>query len=187
MTDLKAFYSNLMGLAEVLGGELTELKLEFYRKALDKYSDDQVQKAIILAATSLKWFPKPVELIELIEGKTEDHALLEWDSVCQAMQRIGSGDSVVFENGKTAKVVEMMGGWVKINEMKADEVKWRRKEFMEIYKSLTGEYPQKKLAGRFELENSARGLLEHVPPPRVIGHHGYERLPQPITDEGGVF
>ena len=169
MEDKKRFIGNLMGLAEILGTELSELKADFYWKTLSPYSDDAVETVIISAARTLKFFPKPVELIELIEGKTGDRALLAWEQLLGAIKSHGSYASVVFGDGKIAQSVELMGGWLQVCAMTEDETKWRFQEFTKIYSGLNGNVAPKKLIGRHEQDNHARGFGDRTQPPILIG------------------
>ena len=77
------------------------MKLKIYQEALRAYSDSQIESAIGVALKSLRFFPKPVELIELIEGKKEEQSALAWEALLDTMQRIGVYRSVLL---KTAEI-----------------------------------------------------------------------------------
>ena len=155
-------------MAETFEKTLSPLLLTVYQRALAQFSDDEIEKAMMTALVTLKWFPKPIELIELINGKGEDQALMAWDTVLTAMQRYGPGDSLLFEDGRIGKCIELMGGWIQFNLMTLEEEKWRRAEFLRLYQAMP-DTPAKVLHGRFATENAARGFLEHIPEPVAIG------------------
>jgi hypothetical protein len=170
MQNRMKFAENMAGLGEAFGTEITELKGKIYWQVLDRFSDDQVERAILESISTLKFFPKPAELIELIEGKSEEKSLVAWDELLTAIQRHGSYASVRFEDAKITKAVELMGGWLELCSMTEDETKFRRAEFQKIYSSLRGEFPPKTLAGRYELDNAMRGFHSAIPDPIMIGH-----------------
>jgi hypothetical protein len=169
MQDIKRFASNLNGLAEILGAELSELKLSFYERALSHFSDDHIEMAVTVAAQTMEFFPKPVQLIEIIQGKSQERALIAWDQLIASVQRYGSYHSVIFGDGKIAKAVELMGGWVHVCGMREDETKICMPQFLKTYQGLRGEFPQKKLIGRTEQDNAMRGFWDWIPEPIMIG------------------
>ena len=178
MINLEKFDQNLAVMAETFDKPLSALLIKVYQRALSDYSDDQIEHAMMTAIMSLKWFPKPVELIELIEGKSEERAILAWDSVLQAIQRHGTGESVMFEDGRAGKAIELMGGWEQLGRMLIDDLKWKQQEFLRIYRALP-EMPPVTLHGRFATGNAARGYLEHIPEPIRIA------APSPLALAGG--
>lgn len=195
MPDIERLTKNLLVLADVLGAELSEMKLAFYVEALSEFSDDQIDVAVVRAGKTLKWFPKPVELIELLTGSSEERAIMAWDSVLMALQRHGTGMSILWEDGRIAKAIQMMGGWEQMGMMKTDDVKWKQKEFLQLYRSLPA-MPEMIVHGRFATDNSARGFLENIPDPIRINGNGlmleskrngaHERLPGPGSNQPPV-
>lgn len=135
---------------------------------MDPFSDDQIERAMMTAALTLKFFPKPAELIELIQGKTKDRAIAAWESLIGAIQRCGSYQSVIFRDGRISRTVELMGGWLEVCSMTEEETKWKMKDFCAIYQSLPDSEPRK-LMGRYEQDNRMRGFIEAIPEPVMIG------------------
>jgi hypothetical protein len=167
--DRKRFALNMAGLADVMGSELSELKLDFYAKALEKYTDQQIENAIMQAGGTLKFFPKPIELIEIIDGKSQDRAIIAWDTLLAAIRRYGSYQSIVFADSKITKTVELMGGWLQVCSMTEDDTKWRMADFLKIYPGINEGQEQKALMGRYEQDNVMRGFTDRVPEPVRIG------------------
>jgi hypothetical protein len=176
MQDHKRFASNMNGLAEIFGTELSELKLSFYAKVLERFTDEQVEKAVMMATQTLEFFPKPVQLIELIEGKSQDRAVMAWDVLLNAIRRHGSYQSVLFADPKITKTVELMGGWLQACSMTEDETKWRMADFLKIYQGIAGDPEHKALMGRYEQDNRMRGFLDRIPEPDRIGFDKPELL-----------
>lgn len=176
MRDVEAFVKSMSGLAEVMGIELSEAKLAIYEDCLSKFSDQQILRAISEAARTLRFFPKPVELVELIEGKSEDRAVEAWGVVLKAIKTIGKYQSIMFEDGKIAHVVEMMGGWIELCSMRADETSIKSAQFQKMYRACSGEYDQKQLAGICEHQRALEGTRwqDRLPDlrPLLIGSNG---------------
>lgn len=162
------FVEMITGLAEALGGEMSVAKLSIYEKALSRFSDEQIEAAVNLAGATLKFFPKPVELIELIEGKREDQAVLAWETLLDTMQRVGAYASVLFEDGRIAKTVNLLGGWQQICQTPEANLKFLRLDFLKIFASLSPDTVPEILDGIGNIHNAAHGFLDHVHPARII-------------------
>lgn len=72
MENDRLFAENMAGLGELFGKRISDVLKEIYWQALAPYSNEQCRIAFNRATTERKFFPKPVELIELIEGSTKD-------------------------------------------------------------------------------------------------------------------
>ena len=69
--------------------EPSEIILSAYDKAIERFSIEDIEMAFGNAIGNLKWFPKPVELIQFIEsgpGDIADIALVEADKVINAIR-----------------------------------------------------------------------------------------------------
>jgi hypothetical protein len=180
MRDYERFLRNLTGLVETFREpELSEFRIASYAKVLDRFDDDQIEDAIMQAATSLKFFPKPVEIAELLEGTKDDEALSAWSQLQEGVQRAGYDTSVVFCNGKIAKVVELMGGWKSVcswgtvprQNGQPAEITFARKEFLAMYRALPHCDGPGKVIGYHEANNSAKGYLQFIPEAVVVGDY----------------
>lgn len=169
MQDTERFSEGMLVLGEAFGIEISNLKLKAYAQALSDFSDEQVEFAMVQALKSCRFFPKPVELMELIEGKKQDHAELAWGKLLDAMGRIGRYQSVLFEDPKIAKVVQLMGAWQKICESEEKVLQFVRKDFVSIYASLPGGGAPEVLDGICAINASAGGFLGRIPEPVRIG------------------
>ena len=117
---------------------------------------DAFHKALV----TFKFFPKPIELIELIEGgNKEDQAVQACETLLNTIRSVGAYYSVIFEDSRIARTVEIMGGWEKVTSWTTDELKYRFKEFIQIYKSLPPSSKSQKVIGIIERENTVRGML----------------------------
>jgi len=166
-------FIELMGVAMELWPEAfkrdeppSQILLDVYWQAFKPYSDEDIQKAFEIAMTTLKWFPKPVEILEILDGPVGSKASEAWRCLISAMEHVGAYRSVTFEDKTIHAVVNAWGGWDAICRITADELRFKAKEFKELYNSYKHkpiEIP--KLIGRVEADNLLQGYPEHVGEP----------------------
>ena len=106
-----------------------------------------------------------------MEGSKEDQAVQAWETLLGALRAVGAYQSVVFQDGRISRCVELMGGWRNACLWDAKELSFKQRDFIQLYKSLPPS-PPLKLAGIVELTNSMRGYLEHIPKSILIGEEG---------------
>ncbi len=145
-----------VGLCEYFGCEFSETLLDIYFRALADMDIEQVETAAMKAVQSCKFFPKIVELRELLDGGAEERALVGWETLQRAVQQYGPYKSVMFADPRIARTVDAMGGWVEVNSWHTDEIKYRRAEFLKIYQAARSAEPYA-LPGIHETQNAARG------------------------------
>jgi hypothetical protein len=153
--EKEIFLKSLNSLESSFGEKISGDRAKIYWDILKGYSDIDIKKAVVKSVRELKFFPKVSEIIEAIEGSQEDEAEVAWLSLLKKMENRGHYQSVSFsEYPAIGAVVEALGGWLKICEMKYDEEKWVKEEFIKLYPIMKrrGEYPDK-LIGQFELDN----------------------------------
>ena len=148
MNDKRLFAETLTGIAEIYGKPLSKAGLRIWWSALERFSDDQVQKALTDHATDPErgqFMPKPGDIVRRIEGTPEDAAMAAWAKVDQATRRIGTGPAWVFDDPKIHRALQAMGGLSALGN--ATESEWPHlcREFCKRYSSPTNEgaYPPK--------------------------------------------
>lgn len=165
--------SILLPLSELFGKTVSKAVWAIYYETLKDIPNERIRAAANKAATTLKFFPKPVEIRELAGmgepgGNLELMAGMAWGLVRERISNGSPYDSVNFGplvNG----VLESMGGWVYLTELSRDElVKWRSKDFVKLYISRArggiGGPPE--LPGIVANENSFMGYgSEFIPDP----------------------
>lgn len=162
--DLTPFVINLWWEA-FKGYDLAAVTAAFSRHALDP---DRGQ-----------YLPKPADVVRLFEGTTLDSAQQAWTKVHEAVQRIGTYESVCFDDPIINQVIEDMGGWIGYGMVKLDDVPFRAKEFCERYRAYKSRgtlqtWPPY-LGGIIERDNSAKGYRETAGP-RLIGDPARAKL-----------
>lgn len=172
--DLPKFASSLTALAAVFDKAITPQITEIYFRILDRFDIEEVERGISKTCATLKFFPKPAELIDAICGgqaDLEDKAHIEATRVLTAIKRVGTYDSVAFDDPVTMAVISQnFGGWHRFADMRESEEKWFLKDFAKAYVSFAraGIKQNSALPGRAEIENNFRGF-EHRSRLAIIG------------------
>jgi len=158
---------------------LSDGLIEIYWKMLSPFSEEEVNQAINQAVITLKFFPKPAEILEILQGDKQDRAMIAWEKVFRALGRVGTYASVKFDDPVIHSTIELMGGWIELGKITTDEIKWKQKEFEKIYLVMgrKKEHPEH-LAGITEMDNFRKGLIGDIPEPVFIGDR--KQLPKPV-------
>lgn len=137
--DASRFASSLTAVAALYGQELIPQVVEIYFRTLENFTIDEIEQGISKACSTLKFFPKPVELIECItggSGNLADKAMIEACRVLEAIKGIGTYSTVCFDDAVThAVIVQQFGGWAKFSEMREEHEKWFVKDFVSGYQA----------------------------------------------------
>ena len=160
--DKKTFSETIKILEASYSEKISEGTSKIYWDMLKGYDNEIIKGAVIECVKRLKYFPKISEILEIIEGTEEDEAELAWLCLIEKIESKGHYQSVSFFGYPAiGAVVEAMGGWIRMCDMKIDEEKWIHKDFIKRYPIMKrrGNYPLK-LIGQFELDNNNKGYIE---------------------------
>jgi len=167
--DKPSFLSRFTGMCEYWEKKYSDALLDIYWCALSDLTIDQFERASSLAIQKLTFFPKVAELRELVNGNGEAEALSAWEQLQKGISRAGAYQSVLFEDPRITRVIEIMGGWIEVCAWPTADIKFRRKEFLDAYKALPATGEPRPLAGICERDNCARGYnIGHAPKPVLI-------------------
>jgi len=133
MENATLFKNYMTLLGEIHGKAISDTLKTAYWEILEEYTDDQCHRAFDVAIKTCKFFPKPAELIEFIEGPSNNKATEAWIKVDQAVKRVGNYASVRFDDPAIHSCIEVMGGWEALGQTSAHEWKWKQKEFEKLY------------------------------------------------------
>ena len=167
----KEFMRLLAGLAEYFGLELSEHVAELYFRHLADEPWPALERILEDAPRSANRFPTVKEIVDRLRhpsGTLEQEAEVVWGELVRCLERHGYYDSVEFP-AEIAEIIEtLFGGWIRLSQMTWEELKWARRDFVSAYraklkKGFSGR--TKVLPGLFEIDNSCKGLGEHVPEP----------------------
>lgn len=161
MKNESKFKEYLTALCEIHDKKISPLLASLYWKVLEPFTDEQCERAFKSLIYESRFFPKPVEFVEIIRGTNNDNATRAWLEVLETVKRVGHYQSVMFSDPLIHSVIESMGGWVRLaGGMKADEEIWKQKEFERLYNVLS-KNPRDKmpsyLPGLCEIQNTANG------------------------------
>lgn len=127
-----AFYDKTVGPAVVVA----------YWEALKDYPLDKVVAALgqhVRTPGRCKFFPRPGDLIELIDGTAGAVAAQMWLLVDEQIRSAGRYVSVEFEDPVTAQVIEEMGGWTAVCSAESEkDLSFKRQEFVKRYEQTRG-------------------------------------------------
>jgi hypothetical protein len=132
----KRVFANWMAcLSEVFGKEVTEARAEIYYRVLSDLSDEEFARAcrVVLSTKKMSVLPLPAEILEAARGDSEAVALMAFQKVVDAVAHHGAYASVVFDDPVIHKVLATMGGWEEFCNIPADEMVFRRKDFLRSY------------------------------------------------------
>jgi len=173
--DKKRFAEVLTATSELYGKSFSIPAMRIWFAALMQHDIGAVADAFSrhVASPDGKFMPVPADIIRLIEGSTQDAALLAWTKFTDALERVGTYQTVVFDDPIIHTVADDMGGWVQFGSTPIDEMRFRGLEFQrryQAYKQRAGDirYPSK-LIGISEADNRQRGYNDAVPEPLLIG------------------
>jgi len=166
----------MTGLGELFGREITDTLASLYWRLLADWTDDQFEAAFQAAANRLKFFPKPVELRELLGGDQETLALEAWETLYRTIKRVGHWQSVLFPDSRITRAVESLGGWDAVCCWETKDLSYNRNNFIKLYLAFKDGGPPRVMAGYIERSNSGNppepvviGAERPTPPPRLVG------------------
>jgi hypothetical protein len=118
-----------------------------------------------------QYLPKPADAVRMLQGGTQDSAMVAWAKVDRAVRHVGTYQSVVFDDPLIHRVLHDMGGWVPLGNKPEKEWPFIAKEFENRYRgyrmrSETPEY-SRILIGLAEAQNNEAGRASQ--PPVLIG------------------
>ena len=142
MTDLDraAFAEAMLALGETFNEPVSPIRTEAYFDALRDLTIAQVNGGARLAIRACRFFPKPVELRELIEGTPDGHADAGWAELIREVRRVGYLGTPAFTDDRTARAIkETWGSWARLCETLPGEgpelIGWM-KQFKAAFQSL---------------------------------------------------
>lgn len=162
-SDLKTFGALMMGIGELYSKTISQALTKIYWQTLKSYEIEDVQRAFnthIHNTDFGQFFPKPADIVRLIEGSGETKALLAWTKVEKAICEVGVYESVVFDDPLIHAVLEDMGGWIKLCRSTHEQMPFTANKFQKRYMGFVLKKPNRhpsRLCGIAESENAKNG------------------------------
>ena len=107
--------------------------IEMYWRLMARFTVEQLQAAMMRHMETSEFFPKPAELIRIIEGTAEDQSLDAWLSVMRAIKKLGSNGSPQFHDEIIPIAIEALGGWQTICRHPEKDTHFWQKRFADAY------------------------------------------------------
>ena len=148
--DRPKFAEAMHALGETFNEPVSQIRAEAYFDALSDLTLAQVNAAVRAALRSCRFFPKPVELRELIAGTPDANADAAWGELRREIGRVGYLGVPKFTDERTALTVrEVWGSWARLCEtlpsegpelvgwMKQFKGAWQSQDRRDVSKRLT--------------------------------------------------
>ncbi len=115
--DVVAFAEAMHVLGQTFSEPVSDVRVEAYFDALMDMPIEAVTGAVRLALRTCKFFPRPVELRELITGDATANADAAWGELVQQIQRVGYMGLPTFTDERTERAIkETWGSWRRLCE-----------------------------------------------------------------------
>lgn len=156
----QAFKAAMRMMASVYEKQVTDDEFETFWHYLHRYQFIAVTSAFDRYARSgERFFPKPGQIIEYIEGSNASKASMAWAKVSKAVRQFGPYSTVIFDESAIHAAIEQMGGWTKLCTSPSEEdFKFEGIRFEKIYLSVA-------MKDRYEYPRQLKGLGDDKPRP----------------------
>ena len=168
--DFQRFHEGIVGVMAFYEKSVSRFSLDVWWNALKVYDLAAVVDAFsrhLENPDAGQFVPKPANIIRMLQGSTQDAALVAWAKVDLAVRRVGTYCDVVFDDSLIHRVIQDMGGWIGIGTKADDEWPFVAKEFENRYRGFSSrgerpEYPAK-LIGIASAYNQQKGFKTDAP------------------------
>lgn len=114
-TDREQFALLMLGLGETYGEAISDARMEIYFRALDDLALDDIRKAVNVHVRTQKFFPRPAEIREAIDGTLDDRAEMAWAHLLSEVRRKGYTMQPEWPDDATRRAaMELFGGWSRL-------------------------------------------------------------------------
>ena len=155
---------------------MSEAGLQLMFSALEEFPLAVVIRAVGAHLKTGKFFPKPAEIREQIQGSAADRGRAAFQQVLEAIRRFGIYQSVKWPDPCIHYALDRLGGWRWLcGKLDQENRPFVERDFCHFYAEaerigaawdtpgLPGHFP-----GQFEIDNSAKGREDHIPLPRSL-------------------
>lgn len=134
MIEKKVFFEVMTALGEIFDKKLSDTTMLLYYKTLSQKMDtNQFKKVAGIWVEKGKFFPKPAELLQLLDEVEGSQAERAWLQVLDEIERVGMYGAPVFKDPVIYAVVQAMGGWESLCNMPMDRQQFYMKDFCNLY------------------------------------------------------
>jgi hypothetical protein len=135
--DEKDFFHLISGIHAFYRQDFSEMLGELWLLLLRPFDLGAISSAFMVHCRNPdnQYPPKPGDIVRLLQGTTQDVALLAWTAFERAVRCAGIYRDVVFDDKIIHRTVQDMGGWTKLCEKDEKEWPFIRNEFVTRYRS----------------------------------------------------
>lgn len=194
--DRKTFDKEMAGLGAIFDKAMSKPLIDAYFDALKDFPLEAIQEAFKRAIATAKFFPRPVEVRESLEGNGDDRANQAWSTFLDATGDGGYASVKFLDPATAAAVIATFGGWLPacraLREAEAPMVAHYRKAFCQAYQTAR-KFPREietYQAGQYEIQNRAGGdwtvrMKVIVNPVLIVGLRESKELRLPFDASTG--
>lgn len=182
--DRVEFAKLMATIAAAYSRELTDQLVGIYFKVLIDFGIEDIKFALTSILRSSRFFPKPCEIIELIQPQETDESRADkaWTLLLKGIKEHGYYDSVQFDDEVIHSCIRAMGGWQTVSDRSPDT--WMHKDFVNFYKSFQNapSYPThiagflEVKGGRYSIAKIESGTSTQYHPKQLKGNRDVNRL-----------
>lgn len=184
--DHPSFFSLVSDVFSFYRQDLSSFTANIWWNAMQPFDFAAVHDALTRHCVSPdngQFLPKPADVVRLLQGSTQDSALIAWTKVETAIRTVGTHVSVTFDDTYIQQVVTDMGGWIALGQKKEADWPFVRNEFVNRYRAYRQLGPlftwPSVLIGSAEASNQCSGFKSA--PPVLIGD---VKVAQQMQDTG---
>lgn len=174
--DFDAFTEALVGVTDYYRQPRPNpFTVKIWWSSLEKFELEAVQRAFVAHINAPtkdgQFMPSVASLKQILEGSVTDSAASAWIKVTRAVQQVGTGETVAFDDARIHVCIAELGGWIKLGQQSEEEWTWLGKTFEARYRAMVqrgevGDYPRV-LIGHYDAANGKQGF--ETSRPRLIG------------------
>jgi hypothetical protein len=172
--DFEKFKVGLAAIYVMYKTEISPIVVDIWWRSMKDYDLEAVIDGFnkhLMNPDGGQFIPKPADIVKYIGGSNVDNSMLAWSKVDEAIRKVGTYQTVVFDDPIIHAVIYDIGGWIALGSRTMDDWPFVGKEFQNRYrgyKNMAKEftYPPK-LIGIAEAQNNTEGF--HSDPPILLG------------------
>lgn len=149
----------------------TAFTVKIWWESLKEFELEAVQRAFVAHINRPdrdgQFMPTVASVKQLLGGTISDSAASAWIKVTRAVQQVGTGTTVVFDDALVHACIAELGGWMALGQKTEEEWPWLGKAFEARYRAYaqrgeTPDYPRQML-GYYDSLNGKAGFEESRP------------------------
>lgn len=110
-SDLRRFAVTLGALGETFNETISDVRLDAYFMALSDLPIEAIEQATKAHIRDGRFFPRPIELRERIEGNASDHAEVAWMALMGEIRRVGYIGTPALPDATQRVIGAIWGSW----------------------------------------------------------------------------